>query len=335
MPDAPQPCFHTIDGRMSWPRANRGALTSRSSAREGPSSVILLDMSEALHDDHSPASLPRQEIEQALDLWCPGATKSALVDFLDGVVNGPEPVPVAERVAAFDNDGTVAVEKPKMSVLTFLEDSIDQAGRTGGGRLAQVRGRLPKPLALLLADPLLPKGVDAHAQRVDEFLGRYRHPRFERRWGELAYAPMLQLLHLLHRLDFEVYLVSGSSRDFLRGLAPAYDMRRSRVIGTETAIHHHRGQLRRGALPHFPDIGEEKVENLWEHSGHHALLAMGNTTQDVDLLKSARFAAIVCHDDGEREYAYTDERVERLARERGWLRVSMKDDFAQVFAPQA
>ena len=165
------------------------------------------------------------------------------------------------------------------------------------------------------------------------FLRAGRHPRFDRLWPALLYTPMRELTALLRRLDFTVYVVSGSSRDLLRTMAePAYGVTREHVIGTEVEVVYRDGRLVRTGTLIPVDRGPGKPAHFWDRSGGQPLFAAGNTTGDLELLEAARFGLLVDHDDAEREYAYADEDALAAARSHGWTVASMRDDFETVFA---
>jgi phosphoserine phosphatase len=224
-----------------------------------------------------------------------------VVAFLQEVTQGPGALPVGDRVAAFDNDGTLACEKPHTALAGFLLDRAAAAGT---------------------AAPEVTSG----------YLGEALHPRFRRPYPMLTYQPMLELISLLHALDFSVFMCTDSSRDFMRVMAgAAYGLRRERVIGSEVAIQAVDGRLVRTAMPVPMDDGPGKPVHLWDRTGTQPVLAAGNAAGDIDMLQAARFALVVHHDDNVREYAYDDLQILDAAAERGWTVLSMRDEFARVW----
>jgi phosphoserine phosphatase len=148
----------------------------------------------------------------------------------------------------------------------------------------------------------------------------------------LTYQPMLELMALLQALDFSVFMCTDSSRDFMRVIAgPAYGLRRERVIGSEVQIRAENGRLVRTATPVPLDDGPGKTVHLWDRTGTQPVLAAGNAAGDIDMLRAARFALVVHHDDDVREYAYDDRQILDAAAEGGWTMLSMRDDFARVW----
>ncbi len=259
------------------------------------------------------------ELVAALPSWRPGSTRDVLVAFLASMVE----VPILDRVAAFDNDGTLACEKPAPCVRAFLAHVAPDAEPKDGHDTER-----------LLARALAGLTPQEAAARAADFLAQARHPRFQRPYTDLVYQPMRALVHLLHRLSFTVYVVSDGSRDFLRVMAPtAYGVRPEHVIGSEARIRWVGGGLRRdgGLVP--LDDGPGKPAHLWDRAGRLPLLAVGNAKGDIELLDSAQHALLLRHDDADREYAYEDQDALSAARTGGWTVVSMRQDFAQVFSP--
>ena len=262
----------------------------------------------------------------ALPSWRPGAGRDALVEFLLTVTEGPAPVPCAERIAAFDNDGTLACEKPHTALAAFL---IEESSRVGGAPVAIGSGHeVLRQLGVLFAGAT----VTAYEQRAGAFLAEALHPRFERRYPMLVYRPMHELMVLLQQLHFSVFVCSDSSRDFMRVFAgSAYDLAGERVIGSEVRIALRDGELTREATPEPLDDGPGKVVHIWDRTGRAPLLAAGNAAGDIEMLDAARFALLVRHDDPEREYAYADERVLDAAARGRWTVLSMRDDFGVLW----
>jgi len=257
------------------------------------------------------------ELAAGLPSWRPGPTRDWLCTTLAASVD----VPPLDRVAAFDNDGTLACEKPAPSVRAYLTH-LDPAAHPADGHDTE----------RLLAAALAGLTPSQAAAKAEEFLATARHPRFHLPYPQIIYRPMLELVQLLHRLDFTVYLVSDGSRDFLRVMAPtAYGIRPDHVIGTEAVISWQGGQLWREAQVIPLDDGPGKPAHLWDRAGRLPLLAVGNATGDIELLDSARHAMLVQHDDPDREYAYDDDEALSAAHSGEWTIVSIRNDFTEVF----
>ena len=268
-----------------------------------------------------------QAMALALPSWRAGASRQAIVDFLVGVTLGPGAVPPAERIATFDNDGTLACEKPQTALAAFLAAESTAAGY---GPDAGASGHeVLRELGALFAGT----AVEEYEKRSRAFLASATHPRFGMGYPALVYAPMWDLIALLHDLEFSVFLCSDSSRDFNRVLAgPTYGLRRERVIGSEVRIELRNGDLVRSATPVPLNDGPGKAVHIWDRTGQRPLLAAGNAVGDIEMLDAARFALLVHHDDPDREYGYDDLPALAAARDSGWTVVSMRDDFDTMWA---
>ena len=212
------------------------------------------------------------------------------------------------------------------ALAAFLaQESPGASGGAGGGH------EVLEELGALFAG----QSTAEYEHRTRQFLSQAKHPRFGRSYPSLVYAPMRELIDLLHELEFGVYLCSDSSRDFNRVLAgPAYGLARERVIGSEVQIELQGGQLLRTATPVPLDDGPGKVVHIWDRTGRQPLLAAGNAVGDIEMLNAARFALLVHHDDSAREYAYDDQAVLAAAARGGWSVVSMREDFATMWVSQ-
>jgi phosphoserine phosphatase len=262
----------------------------------------------------------------SLPSWRDGAAKRSVIAFLQEATQGPDALPVADRVAAFDNDGTLACEKPHTALAGFLLDRLAAAGSAapepGSGH------DVLRQLGVLFTG----QTTAQYEEQARRYLTGALHPRFHRTYPMLTYQPMLELMALLHALDFSVFMCTDSSRDFMRVIAgPAYGLPRERVIGSEVQIRAVNGRLVRTATPVLMDDGPGKTVHLWDRTGTQPVLAAGNAAGDVDMLRAARFALVVHHDDDVREYAYADPQILNAAARGGWTVISMRDDFARVW----
>jgi phosphoserine phosphatase len=258
--------------------------------------------------------------------WADGPVKRSLIGFLFQVTQGPDVLPVAERVAAFDNDGTLACEKPHTALAAFLQDRLAATDSLYSGPGSG--HRVLRELGVLFAGATTGE-YDAQASR---FLAMARHPRFGRPYPLLTYQAMLELVDLLHALEFTVFMCTDSSRDFMRTIAwSAYGLRREQVIGSEVRIDAAEGRLVRSATPVPMDDGPGKVVHLWDRTGRRPVLAAGNAVGDIAMLAAAQYALVVHHDDAAREYVYDDEQILRAAAQNGWNVISMRDDFTTLW----
>jgi phosphoserine phosphatase len=262
----------------------------------------------------------------ALPSWRGGATRRAVVSFLESVTSGSGAVPAAERIATFDNDGTLSCEKPQTALAAFLAAQSNRAA--GEQRVSATGHEVLRQLGELFAGTT----VAEYEELSREFLASATHPRFRIGYPALAYAPMRELVALLHTLEFSVFVCSDSSRDFNRVLAAsAYGLQRERVIGSEVRIELQDGVLVRTATPVPFNDGPGKVVHIWDRTGQHPLFAAGNAVGDIEMLDAARFALLVRHDDPDREYRYDDVHALAAADASGWTVASMKYDFDTIW----
>ncbi len=266
------------------------------------------------------------EWKVSLPSWRDGLAKQSVIAFLREITQGPDALPVADRVAAFDNDGTLACEKPHTALAEFLLDRLAASGsappRVGSGH------DVLRELGQLFAG----QTTAQYEEQARRYLAGALHPRFRRPYPMLTYQPMLELIALLRALDFSVFMCTDSSRDFMRVIGgPAYGLRREQVIGPEVQIQAVDGRLVRTAMPVPMDDGPGKTVHLWDRTGTRPVLAAGNAHGDTDMLRAARFALVVQHDDDVREYAYDDPQILSAAAAGGWTVLSMRDDFARVW----
>ena len=299
-----------------------------------------------------------------LPSWADGDVKSKIQSFLERVTRSESRdfVPPPERVAVFDNDGTLWCEHPLPVQGFFVFDRIKALVRerpelrekrsfravADDDRGALARFGKRELVELLLATH---SGMtsDEFSRTARAWLEHARHPRFERPFTACAFQPMLELLALLAREGFASFIVSGGGVEFIRSFAErTYGVAPERVIGSsgKTRVVERDGKLELEKLPELSsfDDREGKVQNIALHIGRRPILAFGNSDGDLPMLRytaerpGASLSLLLHHDDAEREAAYDrtfavsplEEGLE-LARERGWL-VSMKRDFARVFA---
>jgi phosphoserine phosphatase len=292
-----------------------------------------------------------------------------VVDFVRGAcgADGSPPVPVAERVAVFDNDGTLWCEKPAPIQLYFILRRLaamaeaDPALRSRQPWKAAYEGDPAWFGAVLAAHyagddsdvPALAAGVlGAYAglsveefdSEADRFLTAGRHPVLDRAFTACAYAPMVELLEYLRANGFTSYIASGGGRDFMRPISePVYGIPRERVIGSASLLSYvddeHGGTITHLPEPDYLNDGPEKPVRIWNRIGRRPLLAGGNSNGDIPMLRFTRRAdrptlrLLLLHDDDEREFGYIAGAEDALAQAgtEGWTVVSMRDDWARVF----
>ena len=278
--------------------------------------------------------------------WREGATRSAILDYLGAIAD----VPVAERVAVFDNDGTLWCEKPDYVQAFFIMERLREQG-TADDLAAALRQGVEE-VARVLLNAYAGFTTEEFDAAVVRWAERFRHPRFGVPFAGLVYAPMLELLELLRAHGFRVFVVTGGGVDFVRPLgAQLYGVERDDVVGTAVEVAFERREerivlARTAALAGSPNEGAPKVVSIHNHIGRRPLVAVGNSAGDREMLEFAHtgerpsLCIVVDHDDEEREYAYggealtnpTAEPITTTADRFGWTVVSMRRDWSRVFA---
>jgi phosphoglycolate phosphatase-like HAD superfamily hydrolase len=291
------------------------------------------------------------EISAPLPSWRDGRPRTSILDFVRLVTSpGDAYVPPAERIATFDNDGTLWCERPLYAQADFVFRRFRQMVRDDPALAgiqpykAVVEGDREWLADIYAHVPELLKGVteafcgittEAFDAAAGAFFASARHPTLGRPYTETAYRPMLELIRLLEAHDFRVYICSGGGRDFVRAaVEQVYGLSRDRVIGSATTLEYRDGALFRTAGVEQPiDDGPGKPVHIWARIGRMPLLAGGNADGDIAMLQTARFGLLLRHDDDAREFVYDTgaERALAAAADRGWTVVSMKEDFEQVF----
>jgi len=286
-----------------------------------------------------------------LSSWNDGTAKTAILDYIESVTQpGSSYVPPAERIATFDNDGTLWCEKPQyvQAEMIFRRwkamAEADPAKAKQQPYKAVVENDRAWFASITESSTDLLKGlaeaydgytVEAFEDAVHEFFATATHPTFDAPYPKLGYRPMRELLDLLDAHEFLVFICSGGGRDFIRPISEQmYGIPRERVIGTAAAVEYRNGDLfHTSSLERPIDDGAGKPEHIWMRTGRKPLFACGNANGDVPMLETARFSLLIHHDDAEREFAY-DKGAEKALTEantRGWTVVSMRDDFATLF----
>jgi len=289
-----------------------------------------------------------------LPSWNEGPARTAILDFVQRVTTpGPDYLPVLDRIAAFDNDGTLWVEVPLPPQFDFVFQTW-RAEITSDPSLADIQPYK----ALLDDDPAFLRGVaaqdpaviqsilDAFARswtgctpsefdaKVHAWLASARQPSLGRPYRDLVYQPMLELFDLLRANGFRVFVCSGGGRDFMRVFAEeTWGIYKENVIGSAAEYTYVDGALIRGVGIQGPiNLGPRKPETIFAQAGRMPAFAGGNSDGDIEMLTVAAFALLIDHDDADREFAYREERSLSAAEQCGWTVVSMKDDWNTVFA---
>lgn len=296
--------------------------------------------------------------------WNNTPARQAIVDFVNAVSDpdGEQFVPPPERVATFDNDGTLWCEKPAYIQLYFAIERLKQLAETDAARLekpafraaaagdtAYFAGLYPdhlEELAEILYDSHAGMSQAAFASQAYRFLSEVHHPRYDVPFKECVYLPMVELLHFLRAHQFKVFIASAGGMSFVRTVSEEiYEIPRENVIGSNIIFELGRQgdlvtlQRRPGLVQPFSD-GPGKPLNIELHIGRPPILAAGNADGDLEMLEYTASSGkpflnlLLRHDDAAREYAYDSgaERVQQQARSRGWTIISMAVDFRKVFS---
>jgi phosphoserine phosphatase len=300
-----------------------------------------------------------------LNSWNDGAARRAIVEFVERTVAGA--VPVEERVAVFDNDGTLWCEKPMPIQADFILRRLFEMAEADpalrdrqpwkaayqrdygwlGEVLAEHYAGDDTNVRTLLGGVLAAyagMSVDDFEAKADAFLRTAQHPTLARGYLECAYAPMVELLGYLEENGFSNYIASGGGRDFMRPISQeVYGIPRDRVIGSASALEYTSDE-RGGTITHkaeadYLDDGPQKPIRIWSRTGRRPLLAAGNSNGDIPMLDFTQhpdkpfLRLLVLHDDAEREFEYTGGAEQALERAQasGWAVASIKDDWATVF----
>ena len=304
---------------------------------------------------------------QAADLlpsWNDGPAKQAIVDFVAKVTKegSPDFVPVAERIATFDNDGTLWAEKPVYFQLLFALDRVKELAPRHPewkdkepfasllkGDVKSALGHGDKALLEIVMVTHAGMTTIEFEKTVKDWIATARHPETRRPYTEMVYQPMLELLAYLRANGFKTFIVSGGGIEFMRPWSEAvYGVPPEQVVGssikTKFEMRDDGPVLVRLPEVNFVDDKEGKPVGINSHIGRRPVAAFGNSDGDLQMLQwttagqGARFGLLVHHTDGEREWAYDkDSSVGRLdkalteAEIKGWTVVDMKRDWKVIY----
>lgn len=297
--------------------------------------------------------------------WNDGPAKEAIVDFVGRVttLGGSDFVIEAERIAVFDNDGTLWAEQPMYFQLAFALDGVkalapqhpEWKDKEPFASLLKgdVRGALmggEKALLEIVAATHAGMTTEEFEKIVRDWLTTAKHPKFKRSYTELAYKPMLELLAYLRGNGFKTFIVSGGGVEFMRAFAEkVYGIPSEQVMGSagrqKFEMRDGKPVLVKLAEIDFIDDKEGKPIGIQKFIGRRPILAFGNSDGDLQMLQwtaagdGLRFCLLLHHTDAEREWAYDREssigRLDKAldeARARNWTVVDMKRDWNRIFA---
>ena len=302
-----------------------------------------------------------------LPSWNDGPAKQAIVEFVRVTTDKASPkfVPPEDRVATFDNDGTLWVEQPIYTQVTFAIDRVVALAPTHPewkeqqpfkAILTRDREAMAKltlqDIEKIIAVTHSGMTVEAFAGIVKEWAAGAKHPRFKRPYPELIYQPMLEVMKYLRDSGYRTYIVTGGGQEFVRAIAqPVYGVPPEQVIGSAGQTKYGYAKDGRPTLVKIPKVllvddkaGKPEAINLM--IGRRPYAAFGNSSGDQQMLEwtqagdGARLMVLVHHDDATREYAYGaaskigtfPDALMAEARKRGWVVISMKSDWKRIFA---
>ena len=297
--------------------------------------------------------------------WNDTPTTQAIVEFAEAAARD---IPPEERVAVFDNDGTLWAEKPMPIELGFILQRLAAMGEEDeslrqnqpwkaayekdyawlGAVMDKHYTGDDADLKVLLSGVLQAFAghtVEEYASAAEAFLDVAPHPTLGRRLRDCGYQPMVELLRFLEGHGFTCFVASGGSRDFMRTITgELYGIPPERVVGSSNGLQYtdneHGGSLAYSAEPDVFDDGPAKPVRIWSRIGRRPILVGGNSNGDIPMLRFAggkgrpALRLLVLHDDPEREFDYVKGAEQALERAKtdDWTVVSVKDDWATVFA---
>jgi len=331
--------------------------------------LLVITLTFACGTGPTPAPAPTTPAQPAtaadpLPSWNDSGSKKAIVEFVGRVTrqDGPDFVPVSERIATFDNDGTLWSEKPVPFQLMFALDRVKAMApqhpewNSKPPFAAVLKGDMQglaatgeKGILGIVAATHTGMTTDEFTQAVQDWITTAKHPKTGRLYTEMVYQPMLELLSYLRANGFKTFIVSGGGVEFMRPWTErVYGIPPEQVVGSAGKM---KLEVRDGKpvlvkLPEldFVDEKEGKPVGIQSRIGRRPIAAFGNSDGDMQMLEwatagpGARFALFVHHDDVAREFAY--DRADKLqqfnkgwdeAVARGWTVVSMKDDWKTIY----
>ena len=294
-----------------------------------------------------------------LPSWNDTAAKKAIIAFVEAVTKegGPHFVPPEERIATFDNDGTLWTERPVYTQLFFIIDRIKALAPQHpewknqepfksvlAGNMKGLSAIGKKGFLELLAAIHTGVTTDEFTAIVTDWIESNEHPTLKRKYAEVAYQPMLELLAYLRANGFKTYIVTGASQEFVRPFAEkVYGIPPEQVIGSsvETRFEMRDGRpvlVREPKLFHF-DKRQGKAIGIQKFVGRRPIAAFGNSDGDLQMLEwttggdGLRLGLIVHHTDGDREEAYDRglDKALKEAKQKGWTVVDMRKDWKTIF----
>jgi phosphoglycolate phosphatase-like HAD superfamily hydrolase len=307
-----------------------------------------------------------------LPSWGEGPARKAILDFVKNTTDqsGATFVPPEDRVACFDQDGTLWVEQPVYTQIVYCFDRVPDLVKAKPGLadeepfktvLSGDRARIARlsmdDLIRIVGATLTGMDVEVFREQVVKWIASARDPRWKRPYTDLVYLPQIELLRHLRANGYKTFIVTGGGQDFVRAYAESvYDIPPEQIVGTAGAVKYQYDAEGRPVLIKEPklllnDDKAGKPEGIHLMIGRRPRFAFGNSSGDREMCEyttageGARLAMLLLHDDADREYAYgpaeglPDSKVGPFpqtlydeARDKGWIVVSMKKDWNRVFA---
>jgi phosphoserine phosphatase len=281
--------------------------------------------------------------------------KDSIFDFLNSSIEeGSHYIKPEDRIATFDNDGTLWAEKPMPVQLNFISRAFVKTVQKDPSLIDEQpykailmrdenffrKAREQDPEAIKFLEDAMarewagstPNDFEAE---VLEFFATVKPEKYAKNFTDLVYKPILELFELLKDYEYRVFVCSGGGNDFMRIISEkSWGIFKENVIGSATDYKYHNGILKRndkvlGGIA----LGPGKVEHIYSRTGRLPVFAVGNGDVDIEMLESAKFRLFIKHDDEEREYAYINgaERMLNIAEKNNYTNVSMKNDWKEIF----
>lgn len=306
-----------------------------------------------------------------LPSWNDGPAKRAIIDFVNSTTNEANStfVPLEERIATFDQDGTLWVEQPMYTQVMYCLDRISEIVKERpslkntepfktvlSGKNAQIAKLSMSDLEKIVTATLTGMSIEQFQQEVRTWIKTTKDKRWNRLYTQLTYQPMQEVLQFFRANGYKTYIVTGGGQDFVREYSQGtYGIPPEQVVGTATGVSYEYEKNGTPFLKKEPklllnDNNAGKPEGIHLIIGRIPFAAFGNSTGDRQMLeythsgKGSRLAMLVLHDDSIREYAYgpaqglPDSKVGTFtqalydeAKERGWIVISMKNDWKRIF----
>lgn len=317
------------------------------------------------------AAQPYAQSSEPLPSWNDGPAKQAIIQFVQDTTDksSPKSVPPEDRIATFDQDGTLWVEHPIYTQVTYCLERVPAVVKAkpelknvepfktvlSGDKNAMAKLTM-KDLEKILAATLTGMSVEAFNAEVKKWVSTARHPRWDQLYTELRYQPMLEVLSYLRASGYKTYIVTGGGQDFVRAYSEqTYGIPPEQVVGTAGGTKYGYTKDGKPFLTKEPrlllnDDKAGKPEGIHLIIGRRPHAAFGNSTGDRQMLEytkagdGARLSMIVLHDDAEREYAYGPaqglpktkigsftQALYDEAKKQGWVVISMKNDWKVIF----